>query len=51
MPFLTRSAIRSLNTEMLADASKARDELGWEPRVSVEEGIRRYTEWRWSQGK
>jgi len=49
MPFLTRSAIRSGSTEMLVDASKAREELGWEPRVSVEEGIRRYVEWRRSQ--
>ncbi len=49
MPFLTRSAIRSSNTEILADASKAREELGWEPRVSVEEGARRYAEWRRSQ--
>ncbi len=50
MPFLTRFAIRSLNTEMLADASKAREELGWEPKVSVEEGTRLYAEWRRSQG-
>ncbi len=49
MPFLTRSGIQSLNTEMLADASKARDELGWAPGVSVEEGTRRYAEWRRSQ--
>jgi nucleoside-diphosphate-sugar epimerase len=51
MPFLTRSAIMSLNTETLADASKAREELGWEPKVSVEEGTRLYAEWRRSQGK
>jgi nucleoside-diphosphate-sugar epimerase len=49
MPFLTRSAIRSGSTEMLVDASKAREELGWEPKVSVEEGARRYVEWRRSQ--
>ncbi len=49
MPFLTRSGIRSLNTETLADGSKARDELEWEPIVSVEEGTRRYVEWRRSQ--
>jgi GDP-D-mannose 3',5'-epimerase len=28
-----------------ADWSKARDILGWEPRVGVEEGIRRTYEW------
>lgn len=50
MPFLTRSAIRFCNTELLADASKAREELGWEPKVSVEEGTRLYAEWRRSQG-
>jgi nucleoside-diphosphate-sugar epimerase len=35
-----------LNTEMMADASKARTELGWEPKVTIEEGTRRYAEWR-----
>jgi nucleoside-diphosphate-sugar epimerase len=50
MPFLIRSAIRYSSTETLADASKAREELGWEPRVSVEEGTRLYGEWRRSQG-
>jgi nucleoside-diphosphate-sugar epimerase len=30
---------------MLVDASKARDELGWEPAVSVEEGIQLYVNW------
>ncbi|MCX7864252.1 MAG: NAD-dependent epimerase/dehydratase family protein [Novosphingobium sp.] len=29
---------------------KARDLLGWEPRVSIEEGIRRLIEWRRGQG-
>jgi nucleoside-diphosphate-sugar epimerase len=51
VPFLTRSAIMYLNKETLADASKAREELGWEPRVPVEEGTRLYAEWRRSQGK
>jgi len=50
MPYLTRSAIRYTSTETLADASKAREELGWEPKVSVEEGTRLYAEWRRSQG-
>jgi nucleoside-diphosphate-sugar epimerase len=51
MPFVTRSAIRYSNTEVLADASKAREELGWEPKVSVEEGTRLYAEWRQSQSR
>jgi len=50
MPFLTRSAIQYSSTEILADASKAREELGWEPKVSIEEGTRLYAEWRRSQG-
>ena len=31
--------------EELADLDKARNELGWEPEVDLEEGIRRYIEW------
>lgn len=45
LPYLTRSALRHLNTEMLLDASKAKNELGWEPKVSLPEGIRRCVEW------
>ena len=26
-------------------AEKAKKELGWEPKVDIEEGIRRYIEW------
>ena len=51
MPFLTRSGLRSLNTEMLMDASKAREELGWEPAVSVEEGVKLYVSWLRSDGR
>ena len=46
MPYLTRSGLRLLNSEMLLDASKARRELRWEPTVSVDEGIRLYVEWK-----
>lgn len=49
IPYLTRSGLRHLNREMLLDASKARNELGWEPKVSLEEGIRRCIEW-WRRG-
>lgn len=31
--------------EELADLDKTRNELGWEPRVDLEEGIKRYIEW------
>ena len=51
MPFLTRSGLMSLNTEMMADASKAMMELGWEPKVTIEEGTRRYAEWRMSSAR
>jgi len=29
----------------IVSAEKAKEELGWEPKVDLEEGIRRYTEW------
>ena len=48
LPYLTRSGLQHLNTEMLLDASKAKNELGWQPKVSLEEGIRRCVEW-WQQ--
>ena len=51
MPYLTRSALRFLSKGVLLDGTKARQELGWEPKVSVEEGTRRYVEWRRSRGK
>ncbi len=31
--------------EELADLDKTRNELGWEPKVDLEEGIKRYIEW------
>ena len=51
IPYLTRSGMRFLNQGMHIDGSKARRELGWEPKVSVEEGTRLYVQWRRSQGK
>lgn len=33
----------------IVSADKAKRELGWEPKVDIEEGIRRYIEWyKWS---
>lgn len=32
-------------TASLADVSKAREQLGWEPKVSLEDGVRRAAEW------
>ena len=51
MPFLTRAAVRFLNKPLYLDGRKAREELGWEPRVSMEEGTRLYVEWRRARGK
>jgi len=48
MPYLTRSGLRFLNRGMFLDGSKAKRELGWEPRVSIEEGIGLYLKWRQS---
>lgn len=51
IPYLTRSGMRFLNQGMHIDGSKARKELGWEPKVSIDEGCRLYIQWRRSQRK
>jgi len=51
MPFLTVASLRSINSEGYLDGSKARNELGWEPKVSLDEGTRLYVQWRRSQKK
>ncbi len=50
-PFLTRSDIKFVRDGMYIDSSKARKELGWQPKISIEEGCRQYVEWRKSQKK
>jgi nucleoside-diphosphate-sugar epimerase len=37
-------------SRLLSDNSKAREVLGWEPKVSLEEGLTRVVEW-WRQGR
>ncbi|HUU62678.1 MAG TPA: NAD-dependent epimerase/dehydratase family protein [Dehalococcoidia bacterium] len=49
LPFLTRSDVRFLREGMHVDGSKAMRELGWEPKVSLEEGCRHYVQWRQDQ--
>jgi len=51
LPFLTRSDARFIREGMYVDGSKARRELGWEPKVSIEEGARLYVQWRRAQKK
>ena len=50
-PFLTRSDIKFVRDGMYIDSSKARKELGWQPKISIEEGCRQYVEWRKAQEK
>jgi nucleoside-diphosphate-sugar epimerase len=51
MPYLTLASLRSIHREGHADGSKAREELGWAPKVSIDEGTRLYVEWLRSQKK
>jgi len=51
MPYLTRSGLRFVNKGIYLDGTKARDELGWQPTVSIGEGTRLYVQWRRSQKK
>lgn len=46
MPFLNRYSIEIMQTECCLNGSKAREELGWEPKMSIEEGTRLYVKWR-----
>jgi len=46
MPYINRASLGHLNIEILMDVSKVRKELGWEPKVSMDEGVRLYAEWR-----
>jgi dihydroflavonol-4-reductase len=51
MPYLTRSGLQFVNKGIYLDGTKARDELGWQPRVSLDEGTMLYVQWRRSQKK
>ena len=44
-PKLVEAYIEALATERAFDTSKARGELGWEPRVGIREGIREMVEY------
>ena len=51
MPYLTLASLRSIHREGYIDGSKARNELGWAPKVSIDEGTRLYVDWLCSQKK
>ena len=44
-PMLTRQAVTLLSSRALVDTSKARNLLGWKPKVSLDEGFRRTLDW------
>lgn len=44
-PMLTRQAITVLSSRALVDTSKARNMLGWKPKVSCDAGFRMTLEW------
>ena len=49
-PSLTAHAMTFIDRRGTVSAAKARDELGWEPRVSYDEGMRRTQEWLHAEG-
>ena len=51
MPYINRASLGHLSIEILMDVSKVRKELGWEPKVSLDEGVSLYAEWRRRQKK
>lgn len=48
-PFMTRADFTEFEKGMYIDGSKARTDLGWEPKVSIDEGTKIYVQWRRSQ--
>jgi nucleoside-diphosphate-sugar epimerase len=44
-PFLTRYALKFMSSNLRYDINRARQELGYEPRVDVEEGLERTIDW------
>lgn len=50
-PFLTRADLVDFQEGMYLDGSKARRELGWDPKITMEQGAKLYVEWRRAQKK
>jgi nucleoside-diphosphate-sugar epimerase len=49
-PAVTAEAVRYLNREHAYTVSRAREDLGWEPQVDLEEGMRRTEAWFREEG-
>ena len=49
-PRMTRFVARQLSTAHWFDLSAAERDLGWTPRVSTDEGMRRLAEWLREEG-
>ena len=49
-PAFTGGAVTFIDRRGTVSAAKAREELGWKPRVSYEEGMRRTQEWLRAEG-
>jgi nucleoside-diphosphate-sugar epimerase len=49
-PSLTRTSLFLMAQDQRYDISKARRDLGWQPRVGMEEGVRRAAEWARAEG-
>jgi nucleoside-diphosphate-sugar epimerase len=49
-PSLTRMSIFLMTQDQRFDISKAKRDLDWQPKVSMEEGVRQATEWARAQG-
>jgi nucleoside-diphosphate-sugar epimerase len=49
-PLFTARAPTFIDRQGTASAQRARDELGWEPRVTLEEGLSRSAEWARAEG-
>jgi nucleoside-diphosphate-sugar epimerase len=49
-PAFTRNAITFIDRRGTVSTRRIRDELGWEPRVRLDEGVRRIGEWARAEG-
>jgi nucleoside-diphosphate-sugar epimerase len=48
-PTITRRAVYLIGRSTQFSTDKARNQLGWQPRIKVEEGVRRTLEWYFAQ--